>query len=200
MKSAKTLLITLLRNSRKLSLGLAFCGLAVVLGCNVQGPTSAGVQISVNPSTHTIKILPTIDPPGSVVASFDTSEALVNVAMTNASITTTNGTVTITATDANSGALLGQQSFGYVVRGSALYAQDPASVHNWLQQFANYANVTVSMATDNIAEQESGTSASVTASAQYQGTTYATAYKGWATDTGGSPCGNRPCPIPPNQN
>lgn len=178
MNSATKLLLTSLRSSRRLRLVLVMSGLVSVVGCNVQGPTSAGVSISVNPSTYTIKILPTIDPPGSVLANFDATEALVNLAITNATITAASGTVTVTATDATTGALLGQQSFGFVVRGSSLYAVDPTSVHNWLQQFANYANVTVNMATDNITEQETSTSASVTASAQYQGTTYATAYKG----------------------
>ncbi|MGH9865257.1 MAG: hypothetical protein ACRD4H_07570, partial [Candidatus Acidiferrales bacterium] len=150
--------------------------------------------------THTLKILPVIDPPGSVVAGMDTSEALINLAMTNATITTTSGTVTVTVTNPSTGATLGQQSFGYVVNGGALYAQNPAAVHDWLQQFANYANVTLSLATDDIAEQDIGTSgtASVTAGTEYQGTTYATSYKAWSIgDSGGNGCPHSPCYIQP---
>jgi hypothetical protein len=123
--------------------------------------------------------VPVFDPAGSDVASLDPSQALINIAMTNATTTATSGTLTVTVTNPSTGATLGQQSFGYVVNGSAIYAQNPTAVHNWLQQFATYANVTVSVATDDIPEQDIGTSgtASVTASAEYQGTTYATAYK-----------------------
>jgi hypothetical protein len=171
--------------------GVVTCGIAFVLGCNVQGPSSAGVTVSVNPVTHTIKIVPVIDPTGSDVASLDPSQALINIAMTNATTTATSGTLTVTVTNPSTGATLGQQSFGYVVNGSAIYAQNPTAVHNWLQAFATYANVTVSVATDDIAEQDIGTSgtASITASAQYQGTTYATAYKAWPVGSSGTGCG-----------
>jgi hypothetical protein len=171
--------------------GVVTCGLVFVLGCNVQGVTSASLGISVNLSTHTIKIVPVFDPAGSDVASLDPSQALINIAMTNATTTTTSGTLTVTVTNPSTGATLGQQSFGYVVNGSAIYAQNPTAVHNWLQQFATYANVTVTVATDDIPEQDIGTSgtASVTASAQYQGTTYATAYKAWPVGSSGTGCG-----------
>lgn len=171
--------------------GVAMCGLALVLGCNVSGPSSGGISTTYNFTTHTLKILPVFDPSGSDVANFDASSALLNLAMTNAVITTTSGTLTVTVTNPSTGAVLGQGSFGYVVKGSALYAQDPTAVHNWLQQFANDPSVTVSVATDNVAEQDTGASgtASVTSSAEYEGTTYATAYKAWPVGSSGTGCG-----------
>ena len=159
--------------------------------------TSIGVGVSQQQGpfiTLTHKIV--WDPPGSYLASFDTTQALLNIATTNATIYSTTGNVIVTVKDLTTGQNVGQQTFGYVVNGNSIYAQDPTAVHNWFQQFTGYANIEVDAAVDTTLQTINSGSASSTGSAQYQGATYGSATVGWdytATDGGGT-CQTRICP------
>lgn len=107
----------------------------------------------------------------------------------------------VTVTDASTGATLGQQSFNYAVTGNSLYAQDAATVNNWLKQFSGYSEADVTVQASPQLQTTNPGSASVTSNVEYQGTTYASAYAGWtySGDGGSCPNPNRPCYVPPNQ-
>jgi hypothetical protein len=127
--------------ARFVATGALTCSLVFAQACTTK--TTMSTTVSKSPTgttTVTVGIAVTIDPAGSDLAGFDTPRALANVAMDNANITSTAGTVTVTVSDASSGQVCGQQAFGYVVSGSSLYAQDPTAVHNWLTQFGSYSN------------------------------------------------------------
>ena len=128
------------------------------------------------------------DPSGTDLANFNSSQALLNVSTSNVAITSTSGSVGVTVSNASTGQLLGQQTFGYVVQGDSLYAQDPTALHNWLSQFGSYSDVYVDEQVSDLMGEDTATSgtASATAHAEYQGTTYASAYKSWPIPSG--PC------------
>ena len=142
--------------------------------------------------THTIKW----DPPGSYLASFDATQALLNLSLNNARITSTTGIANVSVIDLTNTQTVGQQSFGYVVRGTSIYAQDPTAVYNWLQQFASYPSIDVIVGVDTDVQTNTPGEASATATAQYQGTGYAMSSVGWTYTTGGDPgqCQDRSCP------
>jgi hypothetical protein len=106
---------------------------------------------------------------------------LLDISTSNVAITSTSGSVALTVSDASTGQVLGQETFGYVVQGSSLYAQDPNALHNWLSQFGSYSDVYVDEQETGLAGQGAPTSgtASATASAEYEGTTYASADQSW---------------------
>lgn len=121
---------------------------------------------------------------GTDLASLDPSQAVMNYSLSNAAIVSTNGQVTITLTDANTGSTVGQETFQYVVNGNSLFLQDPTAVSTWLSQFTSNTslNVTVAASTDMQAI-GSGT-ATVTNNALYQGTSYASASTSWVAPAG----------------
>ena len=172
---------------------------AVLLtGCHVrQVNIQGGCTQAPNGRTCTISIGIVVDPPGSDLSSFDTSQGLMAMSLSNATLSSTTGNFSLRVKDLTTGSIVGQQSFGYVVRGSSFYAQDPTAVHNWLQQFAGYSDVDVLVDLAPTAETTSAGSASAITSAVYLGTTYASSTVSWEytpPDPGG--CGT---PICPNQ-
>lgn len=134
---------------------------------------------------------------GNDLASLDPSQAIFNYTLSNAQIVSTNGTVTISVTDATTGVIVGQQDFGYVVNGNGLFAQDPNAVSNWLQQFTAYSSLDVTVAATTYMEAIITGPSSATINAVYQGVTYASATGSWSGHPpieGGGGCRTRICP------
>ena len=174
---------------------IVLCGVLLITGCTQTTTIQAGANQQQGPYitiTHTI----IWDPPGSYLASFDATQALLNLSLTNATISSTSGTVNVSVKDLTTGQIVGQQSFGYVVNGNSIYAQDPTAVYNWLQQFTGYANIDVIVGVDTTLLTTAPGSASSVGSATYQGTSYASASVGWNyIDNGGvGTCHTRICP------
>ncbi len=190
------------------------CGLMVLLvGCtppdtSVSGSTSINTQTGATTVTGTVtftwkhqplqKFAILMPPPlsGTDLAGLDVTQALVNYSLSNATIASTTGTVTITVTDATTGAIVGQQAFAYDVRGNGLFAHDPNAVSSWLQQFASYSSLDVSVnAATDLNATNTGT-ATVTTNAVYQGITYASSSASWTRNPigGGGGCHTRICP------
>ncbi len=73
--------------------------------------------------------------------------------------------------------VLGQSQFGYNVVNGVLYAANPTVVHNWLSTFAQYGSedVETTITIADIATKPTITqgTATLAASAQYEGHTYA---------------------------
>jgi hypothetical protein len=166
--------------------------LAVVTlpACTATVTTSVTVtQSSTGQRTVTVGVAVTISKLHSNLAGFDPTQALVNMSTSNATITSSSGTFTVTVSDASSGQVYGQQAFGYVVSGNSLYAQDPTALYNWLTQFSGYSCLDVTENLNDLQGRDtvsSGT-ASATASAVYQGTTYGSSTATWEIP----PC--KPC-------
>ncbi len=184
--------------------GIVRKGIAMVLvggmafmstGC---GSVEVTLNITVSPSgvtaTEHYRLL--LDPPGSDVANFDTTQGLLALTLSNATVTSTSGTFVLSIIDHPSQVTVGQQTFNYVVNGNSVFAQDPTAVHNWLQQFANYADVDVEVDVNPTVTAIAPGTVTTTGSALYQGTTYASATASWtyAGDTGGGTCQTRICP------
>ena len=184
------------KSLRCVAVALFAFSLAALAGCGGDSGGSTSSHCSETDDgngNHQVNCQQNVDPPGSVVAAIDTSQALLNLAVTNATISSTSGTVTLTLTDETTNQVVGQQSFGYVVQGTSLYAQDPAAVHNWLQQFAGYAAIDVGV--DVTSTLKSTGAGGATVSAVYQGTTYASSSVSWAgSPVGGGGCHTRICP------
>jgi hypothetical protein len=123
--------------------------------------------------------------PGSDLTSLNSNRALLNLSLANATISSTTGTVTLSVADATTGQTINQQSFGYVVSGNSLYAQDPTAAYNWLQQFANYSNVSVRVEVSPVLQTITPGSASATGNAQYQGVTYGSGTASWSYTASG---------------
>lgn len=174
----------------RIAICVVLCGLPALAGCigSVGGKTGVSQKQGVYVEVYAKW---TWDPPGSELADFNASEALLNVSMSNAEVTSTSGTATVTVTNASNGTTLGQQSFGYVVKGSSLYAADPTAVQNWLGQFTGYSDVAVSVSASDLSGQDTATSgtASATTSAEYNGTTYASSTATWPIGSSGTGCG-----------
>jgi hypothetical protein len=133
---------------------------------------------------------------GTDLSSLDPSQAILNYSLSNATIASTNGLVTITLTDHNTGAIVGQQTFQYVVNGNGLFVQDPSAVSSWLNQFTSYSNLDVTVAAATDMQATSGATAMATGNAVYRGVTYASASVSWAgaPPSGGGSCHTRFCP------
>jgi len=179
---------------RFVAVALFALSLSALAGCgNGDGNTSSNCDETYDGNgNHQVHCRNNTDPPGSVVAAIDTSQALLNLAPSNATISSTSGTVTVTLTDETTNQVVGQQAFGYVVRGTSLYAQDPVAVSNWLQQFAGYAAIDVGV--DVTTTMQSAGAGGVTVSSVYQGTTYASSTVSWSAPIGGGGCHTRICP------
>jgi hypothetical protein len=120
---------------------------------------------------------------------------LLNLSLSNATISSTSGNATLTVTDASTGTMLGQQTFGWTVVGNSIYAQNPAAVHDWLQQFTGYSNVDVGVQVVPTLQAADVGSASATANAEYTGTTYASTTVGWDYVKPAKCIPGSPCPI-----
>jgi hypothetical protein len=181
--------------------GLLTFGLAFVAACTQSTGVTGGWNQKQGwnvEGNYTI----TWDPPGSELADLNASQLSLPISMTNAELTSTSGTGTVTVTDLSTGNVVGQQSFGYTVSGSTLYVQDPTAVQNWLDQFTSYTEVEVGVAINSLAGQDTATSGTGTATgtAVYQGTTYASQYSSWNIGGGsGKPCNPSPCTLGPSK-
>ena len=180
---------------RKIAGAVLAGGLFLLVGCTQETSVSVTESQKTGPSiTVTHKIM--WDPPGSYLVNFDATQALLNLSLTNATITTTTGTATVSVVDLTNGQTVGQQNFGYVVVGNSLYAQDPTAVYNWLQQFTGYANIDVIVEAATVLHTTTDGDASSTGSAVYLGVPYASATLGWSYvgSGGGTGCHTRICP------
>src|ERR1700743_311990 len=140
---------------------ITVCSLVPLNGCFVDGGTVSG-SISQNQQTGatTVTVTGTISiktgtpkfglwapmVSGADLASLDASQAIMNYSLSNATIVSTGGPVTVTVTDGTTGSTLGQETFQYVVRNQSLFAADPNAVSTWLNQFASSSNVNVTVA------------------------------------------------------
>lgn len=180
---------------------LLACGLTFVTGCTQN--TNSNIQtactvISTAAALITLGVLLTDPTSGSNLASLDLNQSLVNLSLSNASMYSTGGTGTVTVTDASTGSTLGQQSFGWVVSGDSIYAQNPTAVHNWLQQFSGYSSVDINVQLRPEVETSAYGSASATDKAEYDGTTYASATAGWYYSNPKQLCNPSPCRLSPS--
>jgi|GEM_PF-5970405 len=187
-----------LRSERTLSHGilavLAAC-LIFLPGCtqslSISGTTgSSGSSVTLN---YTV----VFDPPGSYLCNFNAGQALLNLSLSNASISSTSGTAVMTVTDATNGSTLGQESVGWVVNGTSIYAQNPTALQNWLGQFCSYSDVAVNVQAAPQLQTTTYGSASATAAVEYQGTTYASTTNSWDYTNPKQQCDPSPCRLAP---
>jgi hypothetical protein len=189
---------------------MAFGNLLLV-GCTPEA--SVGVSVGVNTQTGATTVTGTVTVTfkhqplqqlamwqsstltGTELASLDPSQAILNLSLSNAAISSSSGQVTVTVTDDTTGAVVGTQTFQYVVNGNGLFAQDPSAVSSWLSGFTSYSSLDVTVAANTSLQATSSGTASVTANAVYQGTTYASGTASWAgISTGGGGCHTKICP------
>jgi len=157
--------------------------LSFLTGCT--GAASASCTPIPGPITCTVTVTIKVDPSGADVAAFDATQALVQLSSSNTTLSSTSGTVNLSVTDHSTGQLLGSSSFAYVVQSSSVYAQDPATVHAWLQQFANYADVDVNTSFNTTYTNPSSGTATVNANGLYFGTIYTSSSGSWTGYSGG---------------
>jgi hypothetical protein len=179
---------------RFLACAITACSLMLLTGCFVDSiqttasiqknnqtgatTTSVGVSVTVKGLGSQIALwMPPVS--GTDLASLDPSQAIMNYSLSNATIASTGGPLTITLTDANTASTIGQGTFQYVVRNQSLYAQDPSAVSAWLGQFTAYSNINVTVNANTDVQPVSQGTVTVTNNAQYQGTTYASASTSW---------------------
>jgi hypothetical protein len=172
--------------------------IVLLVGCELKSAQiSAEETQTPQGRTRKISITINIDPPGSDVAAIDTTQALLTLSASNATLESTTGTATLSIKDLTNGQIVGQNSFAYIVRNESLFAQDPTAVHIWLQQFAGYADIDVIINVDTTFMGEPGTSSLVTGSAMYQGRTYAATSVSWENSKTVNCVPGRICPIQP---
>jgi hypothetical protein len=190
------------------------CGLIPLVGCTPpDGSIGGGVSVNTQTGATTVSVTGTLTwhhqklqqiavmmpapLSGTDLASLDVSQAIFTYSLSNATITSTTGTVTVTVTDDATGAIVGKQDFAYDVRGTSLYAHDPAAVSNWLQQFTPYSVVDVDVvANTNMKPINTAVGSSVTNNAVYQGITYSSSSASWTTSPiSGGTCHTRICPL-----
>lgn len=147
--------------------GALACGLGALISCTQSVGASATKNVGTSGGSITLSYKVTWDPPGSYLADFDASQALLNLSLSNATISSTSGDATVTVTDASTGATLGQQSFAWTVNGNSIYAQDPTAVQDWLQQFTGYSDVDVNVQVLPTLQATAYGSASVTGNSEY---------------------------------
>lgn len=157
---------------------LTVCSLLLVSGlsgCSSSAKTTASNVFKTIGAVCALIVVILADPSGADVAAFDPSQALVNLQLSNLTISSLTGTGTITVTDTASGRTLGQQAFGWVVRGTSIYAQNPTAVHNFLSQFSTAADVTVGIQVSPDVVPITQSPVSATSIVEYQGATIAAA-------------------------
>ena len=189
------------------------CSLMMLVGCVVDGGSvSSSVSKNTQTGATTVTVTGTITikrqplqqlamwmPPvsGADLASLDPSQAIMTYSLSNAAIVSTGGPVTITLIDDNTGVTVGKQTFQYVVSNNGLFAQDPNAVSTWLGQFSSYSNLDVTVVANADMQPITSGTVTVTNSAIYQGTSYASASTSWVASTiggGGGGCTPR-CPV-----
>jgi hypothetical protein len=134
---------------------------------------------------------------GIDLAGFDPSQAVMTYTLSDATIVSTGGLVTLTLTDSDTGVTIGQQTFQYVVRGNGLFAQDPTAVSAWLNQFTSYTSLDMTATANTDVQVIDPGTVTVTNNVLYQGTSYASATTSWVATVGGGGTGCTPriCPI-----
>jgi hypothetical protein len=192
------------RGLRTVTVALTVCSLLLfsgLSGCSSSTKTTASNVFKTIGAVCALVVAILADPSGADVAAFDPSQALVNLQLSNLTITSLTGSGTITVTDTATGRTLGQQTFGYVVRGTSVYAQNPTAVHNWLSQFSTAADVTVGIqVSPNVVPVTQGP-VSATSIVEYDGATIAAATVSSSTPPVPPQCPpNEPCPVQPPQN
>ncbi len=161
-------------------IAVPLCAVLLLTGCHVHSVTgSSSVSRGPNGTTVTVGVQVVIDPPGSDLASIDTTQALLGMSLSNATISSTTGAFQLSIKDLTTGTIVGEQSFSYLVRGNSFYAQDPTAVYNWLQQFTSYADVDILINLAPTLDTTTEGSASATSNALYEGTTYASTTVSW---------------------
>ena len=191
------------------------CGLMLLAGCYVDGGSvSSSVSRNNQTGATTTTVTGTINikrghPPlqqfamwmnalsGIDLAGFDPSQAIMTYTLSDATIASTGGLVTVTLTDSDTGATVSQQTFQYTVRGNGLFAQDPTAVSAWLNQFTSYASLDMTATANTDVQVIDPGTVTVTNNVLYQGTSYASASTSWVAaygDGGGTGCTPRICP------
>jgi hypothetical protein len=160
------------------------CGILLLTGC-VQTLDIVGENDGINGNVIKIRWKIRLGSKGSDLVSLDANQALLNLSLSNANISSTTGIIELSVTDPTTGQTLGLQSFGFVASGNSLYAQDPAAVYNWLQQFTGYSNIAVNVDVSSDLQTISSGSASAIGSSQYQGVTYGSATVSWSSGVSG---------------
>ena len=200
---------------RKIAMGAVMaCGLMLLSGCYVDGG-SLGTSVSRNTQNNstTVTLTGTVNikrghPPlqqfamfmnalsGIDLAGFDPSQAIMTYTLSDATISSTEGLVTVTLTDSDTGATVSQQTFQYVVRGNGLFAQDPTAVSAWLNQFTSYTSLDMTATANTDVQVLDPGTVTVTNNVLYQGTSYASASTSWVSTVGirGGGCTPRICP------
>lgn len=171
------------------------CSLMALAGCTTPGvsvtitfppnqPTK-GKTISSNVTMLATQFARWIQPvSGTDLSSVDPSQAVISYSLSNAAIVSTNGSATITLTDANTGSTVGQETFPYVVTGNSLSFQDPTAVSAWLNQFTSSSSLNVTIAASTDIQAISSGTATVTNNVAYQGASYASASTSWVAPAG----------------
>jgi hypothetical protein len=190
------------------------CVLMLPVGCytdggSVSNSTSVNNQTGAVTNTTTVTInIKRGHPPlqqftaamasmsGTDLFSLDPSQAILSYSLSNATIASTNGLVTVTLTDDTTGVVVGQQTFQYIVNGNSLFVQDPSAVSSWLNQFSSNSNLDVGLNLDTDVQAITSGTATVTSNAVYQGVNYASGSASWAASfpSGGGGCHTRFCP------
>jgi hypothetical protein len=134
---------------------------------------------------------------GTELASMDPSQAIMSYSLSNAVITSTNGSFTVALIDDTTGVTVGQQTFAYVVSGNGLLVQDPAAVSSWLGQFTSYSNLDVTVTASTDMQAVASGNVTATNNAVYQGVNYAAASMSWTAVVGGigGTCHTARCPV-----
>lgn len=182
---------------RKFALCAALAGsLAALVGCVTSGSLSASVthdsntgntqtvvkgEIDIKSGTQIAMWMPPVS--GTDLASLDPTQAIMSYTLSNAEIVSTSGLFTVTIKDDNTGVTIGQQDFQYVVKGTGLVPQDPTAVSNWLDQFASYSNLDVTVTASTAMQALNPGTVTVTNNAVYQGTTYASGSTSWTSSS-----------------
>lgn len=203
---------------RKIAVGAAMaCGLMLLAGCYVDGGSvSSSVSRNTQTNATTVTVTGTVNikrghPPlqqfamfmnalsGIDLAGFDPSQAVMTYTLSDATITSTGGLVTVTLTDSDTGATVSQQTFEYVVRGNGLFAQDPTAVSAWLNQFTSYTSLDMTATANTDVQVIDPGTVTVTNNVLYQGTSYSSATTSWVATVGGGGRGGCTPRICPNQ-
>ncbi len=122
-----------------------------------------------------VTILTKLDPPASDLANFDASQASAAIQTSNLSLISDGGTSTVTLADESSGAVLGTANFPFVINNGVATFSQPSTVNNWIHSFDTYQGNVIIEPGFNIGTTAppAGQSGTVTITAQYAGSPYA---------------------------
>lgn len=187
------------RALKYLAVGTLACGLAFTPACTSGQEQTTIAAISAGIALADLIIHASDPTSGANLASLDVGQSLINLSLSDATIHSTSGTGTVTVTDASTGSQLGQQSFNWYASGNSIYAQNPTTVHDWLQQFSGYSSVDVDVKVEpEVSETNYGT-VSATDNVEYQGATYASATASWSYTNPKQLCNPSPCRLSPKK-